>query len=74
MFLVDICCFSCEGCDVAAHAARLRAIHGEVIGGGATEEAQASRAALVNTLVQVTAAATSTRKAVAIIHVVDGIS
>jgi hypothetical protein len=43
-----------EGCDVAAHAARLRAIHGDVIGGGQTEEDQASRVALVNALVEVT--------------------
>merc|ERR1712100_981560 len=40
--------------DVAGHSARMREIHGDVVGGGATEEAQASRAALVNALVEVT--------------------
>lgn len=43
-----------ETCDVDAHAARLREIHGEVVSGDATEAAQATRAALVNTLVEVT--------------------
>lgn len=42
-----------ETCDVAAHAARLRGIHGDVVGGGASEEAQASRSALSNALVEV---------------------
>jgi hypothetical protein len=42
------------GCDVAAHAARLRERHGEVVGGDATEEAQASRSALMHALVEVT--------------------
>jgi len=43
-----------EGCDVSAVAARLRGLHGDVIGGGATEEEGADRAALVNMLVEVT--------------------
>merc|ERR1712070_178951 len=43
-----------EGCDIAAHAARLRDIHGEVVGVAVTEDAQASRQALVNALVEVT--------------------
>merc|ERR1711924_59257 len=38
--------------DTTAHAARLREIHGDVVGGGATEEEQASRAALVHGLVE----------------------
>lgn len=42
-----------KACDVAAHAARLRVIHGDVVGGGTTEEAQGERSALVNTLVEV---------------------
>merc|ERR1712008_521636 len=41
-------------CDLEAHATRLRGIHGEVVGGAATEEAQASRSALINSLVEVT--------------------
>jgi len=43
-----------EGCDIAVHAARLREKHGDVVGGAVTEEEQASRAALVNNLVEVT--------------------
>jgi len=43
-----------EGCDVASHADRLRLVHGDVVGGGATEAAQAQRGALVNALVEVT--------------------
>jgi len=43
-----------ETCDVAAHGARLRGVHGEVVGGGASEEAQATRSALTNALVEVT--------------------
>mmetsp|Transcript_70973 Transcript_70973/g.129926 ORF Transcript_70973/g.129926 Transcript_70973/m.129926 type:complete len:628 (-) Transcript_70973:103-1986(-) len=43
-----------EACDVPAHVNRLQAIHGEIVGGDCTEEAQASRAALVNALVEVT--------------------
>merc|ERR1719272_979169 len=39
---------------MAAHAARLLEIHGDVVGGGMTEEAQASRGALCNALVEVT--------------------
>jgi hypothetical protein len=42
-----------ETCDVGAHVKRLQAIHGEVVSSDATEEAQASRAALVNALVEV---------------------
>lgn len=41
-------------CDLKAHATRLRGVHGEVVGGAATEEAQASRSALMNSLVEVT--------------------
>lgn len=44
-----------ESCDIAAHVARLRAVHGDVVGGDAlTEKAQASRSALANALVEVT--------------------
>lgn len=43
-----------EDCDVTTHAARLRALHGDASGGVATEQAQASRAALVHSLVEVT--------------------
>lgn len=43
-----------ETCNVDAHIARLRAIHGEVVAGDATEAAQATRAAIVNALVEVT--------------------
>lgn len=43
-----------EACDVSAHVNRLQSIHGEIVGGDCTEEAQASRAALVNALVEVT--------------------
>merc|ERR1712083_545688 len=43
-----------ETCNVQAHAGRLRGIHGEVVGGGASEEAQATRSALKNALVEVT--------------------
>lgn len=42
-----------EACDLPGHAARLRAVHGEVVGGDVTEEAQAARSALVHALVQV---------------------
>merc|ERR1711920_958635 len=42
-----------EGCDISAHIARLKSIHGEVVGGGASEESQASRSALMNALVEV---------------------
>jgi len=43
-----------ETCSIDAHIARLHAIHGEVVAGDVTEEAQASRAAIVNALVEVT--------------------
>mmetsp|Transcript_11488 Transcript_11488/g.35574 ORF Transcript_11488/g.35574 Transcript_11488/m.35574 type:complete len:617 (-) Transcript_11488:32-1882(-) len=43
-----------EMCDIAGHVARLRGIHGDIVGGGSTEEAQASRSALRNALVEVT--------------------
>jgi len=42
-----------ETCNVDCHATRLRGIHGEVVGGDATEEAQAHRSSLVHSLVQV---------------------
>merc|ERR1712113_309926 len=42
-----------ETCEISAHVERLRKIHGEVVGGGATEEAQATRSALRNALVEV---------------------
>eukprot|EP00927_Polykrikos_kofoidii_P065854 TRINITY_DN61571_c0_g1_i1.p1 TRINITY_DN61571_c0_g1~~TRINITY_DN61571_c0_g1_i1.p1 ORF type:complete len:699 (-),score=134.76 TRINITY_DN61571_c0_g1_i1:400-2397(-) len=42
-----------EACDMAAHATRLRAVHGEVVGGDVTEEGQAARSALVHALVEV---------------------
>jgi len=42
-----------EGCDVAAHVERLRGVHGEIVGGDLTEEAQAQRSALAQSLVQV---------------------
>jgi len=41
-------------CDVPAHVSRLCAVHGTVVGGDVTEEAQASRSALVHALVEVT--------------------
>lgn len=41
-------------CDVPAHVSRLCAVHGAVVGGDVTEEAQATRSALVNALVEVT--------------------
>lgn len=40
-------------CDIAGHVSRLHGIHGEVVGGDMTEGAQASRAALLHTLVEV---------------------
>merc|ERR1712050_298864 len=43
-----------ETCEISAHVERLRKIHGEVVGGGASEEAQASRSALKNSLLEVT--------------------
>eukprot|EP00747_Dinoflagellata_sp_TGD_P208135 gnl/TRDRNA2_/TRDRNA2_81647_c0_seq1.p1 gnl/TRDRNA2_/TRDRNA2_81647_c0~~gnl/TRDRNA2_/TRDRNA2_81647_c0_seq1.p1 ORF type:complete len:633 (+),score=124.97 gnl/TRDRNA2_/TRDRNA2_81647_c0_seq1:134-2032(+) len=42
-----------EACDMEAHLQRLRNIHGEVAGGAWTEQANATRNALVNTLVEV---------------------
>jgi len=43
-----------ETCNASAHIERLQSIHGEIVGGDATEETQASRAALVNSLVEIT--------------------
>jgi hypothetical protein len=43
-----------DTCNVEAHIARLHSIHGEVVAGDVTEEAAASRAAIVNALVEVT--------------------
>jgi len=40
-------------CDIAAHVARLRGIHGEVVSATGTEEQQATRSALVHNLVEV---------------------
>lgn len=42
-----------ESCDVPSQAARLQAIHGEVVGGDMTEEGQASRSTLLHALVEV---------------------
>merc|ERR1712241_1538275 len=42
-----------ETCDVDAHVSRLRGIHGEVVGGEVTEEAQAARSTLLHSLVEV---------------------
>jgi len=43
-----------ETCDIAAHVSRLQKIHGDVVGGEVTEEAQAARSTLVFSLVEVT--------------------
>lgn len=43
-----------ETCQMDEHIERLRTLHGEVVGGVATEEAQASRNTLMNSLVSVT--------------------
>jgi len=43
-----------EACDLSAHISRLRGIHGDVVGGDVTEEAQASRSTLQHSLVEVT--------------------
>mmetsp|Transcript_34139 Transcript_34139/g.61436 ORF Transcript_34139/g.61436 Transcript_34139/m.61436 type:complete len:622 (-) Transcript_34139:53-1918(-) len=43
-----------EGCHVPGHVERLRKIHGDVVSSDVTEQAQASRSALSNTLVEVT--------------------
>lgn len=43
-----------ETCDIEAHVVRLRTIHGEMIGGDVSEEGQATRSALFNSLVEVT--------------------
>jgi len=43
-----------ETCNIDGHIVRLRGIHGDIVGGEVTEEAQASRSALMHSLVQVT--------------------
>lgn len=43
-----------ETCDTRAHIERLRALHGDVVGGGLSETAQATRSALVHSLVEIT--------------------
>lgn len=43
-----------ESCKISEHVERLRAIHGNVVGGDVTEHSQASRSALFNALVEVT--------------------
>merc|ERR1712232_201090 len=41
-------------CSIEEHVVRLRSLHGTVVGGDITEEAQATRSALVNAIVEVT--------------------
>mmetsp|Transcript_89773 Transcript_89773/g.159610 ORF Transcript_89773/g.159610 Transcript_89773/m.159610 type:complete len:615 (+) Transcript_89773:65-1909(+) len=43
-----------ESCNIDEHVARLRAIHGDVVGGEVTEHSQATRSALSNALVEIT--------------------
>jgi hypothetical protein len=43
-----------DTCNVEEHVTRLRSVHGIVVGGDVTEEAQATRSALVNAIVEVT--------------------